>query len=172
MAPAFLICSGVSVSGPIARLCLALALETDQVKHVDASEEPARDAHKVEFENMASLMGSPCPSFRIYLGRLASSEKPAPFWHVKSTDVPEEANMELTPVAVSVQVSAAMTGRFKSEGAGTMLQSYVAPEVDVTVILPVYVNNRAIEFGETLCLYKEAVEKEEKKGKPQKTSFP
>ena len=42
---AFLICSGVAVSGPIARLCLALAPETDQVKHVDASEEPAKDAH-------------------------------------------------------------------------------------------------------------------------------
>ena len=46
-----------------------------------------------------------------------------------------------------------------------MLESYVAPEVDVTVILPVYVNNRAIEFGEKLCFYKEAVEKEEKKQK-------
>ena len=127
MAPAFLICSGVSVSGPIARLCLALAPETDQVKHVDAKEEPPKDAHKVEIENLKSLMGLPCPSFRIYLGRLGSAEKPAPFWHVKSTAVLEEANMELTHVAVTVQASAAMQGRFKSEGVGTMLESYVAP---------------------------------------------
>ena len=158
MAPAFLICSGVSVSGRIARLCLALAPETDQVKHVDEKEKPPNDAHKVAFENMPSLMGSPCPSFRIYLARLGSSEKPAPFWHVKSTAVLEEANMELTHVAVTVQVSAAMRGRFKKEGAGTMLESYVAPEVEVTVILPVYVNNRAIEIGEKLCFYKEAEE--------------
>ena len=165
MAPAFLICSGVSVSGPIARLCLALAPETDQVKHVEEKDKPPNDAHKVAFENMPSLTASPCPSFRIYLCKLSSQERPAPFWHVKSTDVLEDANMELTKVAVNVQVSAAMRGGFKKEGAGTMLESYVCPEVEVTVILPVYVNNRAIEIGEKLCFYKEAEEIEQKKRK-------
>ena len=102
MAPSFLICSAVSVSGHIDRLCLALAPETDQAKHVEEKDKPPNDAHKVEFEHMPSLMGSPCPSFRIYLCKLSSQERQAPFWHVKSTDVLEYANMELTKVAVNV----------------------------------------------------------------------
>ena len=46
-----------------------------------------------------------------------------------------------------------------------MLQSYVAPEVDVTVILPVYINNRAIEIGEELCSWREAEEIDKKEPK-------
>ena len=117
----------------------------------------------MEFENLGSLLGFGRDPLRIYLGRLADPKKPAPFWHVRCTDVKEDANMEKTDVAVTVHVSAEMKGRFQAEGAGTLLQSYVAPNVDVTVILPVYVNNRAIEIGEKLCFYKEAEKVDKKK---------
>ena len=167
MAPAFLICSGVSVSGLIERLCLGLAHETDSVKHIDAGEEPAKDSHKVEFEGLRSLMGENCPSFRVFLGKLLSSDKAAPFWHVKPTDVEEHANMVLTTIAVAVRVSAAMRGQFKQEGACTMLESYICPEVEVKVILPLYVHNRALEVGEKLCFYKAAVERENKRKDPE-----
>jgi hypothetical protein len=165
VAPAFLICSGVSVSGLIERLCLALSPETDSVKHVDAGDEPAKDSHKVEFEGMTSLMGETCPYFRVFLGKLLSSEKAAPFWHVKPTDAEEDANMVLTKIAVAVRVSAEVRGEFKSQGACTMLQHYVSPEVEVKVILPLYVNSRTIEKGEKLCFYKKADESEQKERK-------
>ena len=127
--------------------------------------EPPKDGHHVEFEGLGSLMGEPCPSFRVFLGKLLSSDKAAPFWHVKPTDVEEDANMVLTTIAVAVRVSAAMRGQFKQEGDCTMLEHYICPEVEVKVILPLYVNNRALEIGETLCVYKEAVASEEKQRK-------
>ena len=163
---AFLICSGVAVSGPIPGLCLALALETDRIIYVDEGKGVGKDDIRVIFENLDSFMGSPCDDLRIYLGRAGSSEKPAPFWHVKQTDAFEEANMETTDVAVTVHVSAEMHGRFKAEGAGALIQSYVAPNVDVKVILPVYVNNRDIEIGEKLCFYKDAEEQDKKRPRP------
>jgi hypothetical protein len=164
VAPAFLICSGVSVAGLIERLHLGLAPETDSIKHVDAGAEPQPDSHQVEFEGMRSLMGETCPSFRVFLGKMMSTEKAAPFWHVKPTDAEEDANMVQTKIAVAVRVSADVRGEFKQEGACTLLEHYLCPEVEVKVILPLYVNSRTIEKGEKLCFYKKAEsEKKERK---------
>jgi hypothetical protein len=164
VALAFLICSGVSVAGRIERLHLALAPETDSVKHVDAGEEPKQDSIQVEFEGMRSLMGENCPSFRVFLGKMTNSERPAPFWHIKPTDAEEDANMVQTKIAVAVRVSAAIKGEFSREGACTNLEHYVCPEVELKVLLPLYVNSRTIEQGEKLCFYKQAEsEKKERK---------
>jgi hypothetical protein len=90
-------------------------------------------------------------------------EKPVPFWHVKSTDVEEDANMELIKVAVAVGVPAGIRGRFKGQGVGIMLDSYINPEATVTVILPVFVNSSRLEFGDKLVFYKKPEATEEKK---------
>ena len=103
---------------------------------------------------MESLMGETCLSFRVFLGRIASAEKPAPFWHVERTDAEEDANMVQTTIAVAVRVSADIRGEFKHEGACTQLEHHLCPEVEVKVILPLYVNSRTIEKGEKLCFYK------------------
>ena len=92
---ASLISSGVSVSGPIRRFQLALALETYNVTHVDPGDGAPNDSHRVEFEGMESLAGETCSSFRVFLGRLTSAKKPAPFWLVVRNNVEEAANMGL-----------------------------------------------------------------------------
>ena len=92
-------------------------------------------------------------------------EKPVPFWHVKPTDVQEDANMELIQVAVAVGVSAEIRGRFKGQGVGIMLDSYINPEATVKVILPVFVNTSRLEFGDQLVFYKKPEATEEKKRK-------
>ena len=135
---------------------MAFAPETDSVKHVDAGDEPKPDSLPVAFEGMRSLMGENCPSFRIFLGKMMSSEKPSPFWHVKPTDAEEDANMIQTTIAVAVRVSADIRGDFKKEGACTQLEHHLCPEVEVKVVLPLYVNFRTIEKGEKLCFYKPA----------------
>ena len=92
---ASLISSGVSVSGPIRRLQLALAPETYKVTHVDPGDGAPNDSHPVEFEGMESHMGETCSSFRVFLGRLTSAKKPAPFWLVVRNNAEEIANMGL-----------------------------------------------------------------------------
>ena len=147
---------------------MALAPETDSVKHVDAGDEPAKDSHKVEFEGMGTLMGEPSPYFRVFLGKLASLEKAAPFWHVKPTDADEDVNMVLTKIAVAVRVSAEMRGEFSNQRAGKMLEHYVSPEVEVKVILPLFVNSRDIEKGEKLYFHEiRAENKQEERKAPE-----
>ena len=111
-------------------------------------------------------MGENCPSFRVFLGKLASLEKAAPFWHVKPIEKKEDANMELIKVSVSVWASAGIKGAWGNHSAGTMLDSYINPEATVKVILPVFVNTKRLEFGEQLKYYKPAEPNEEKKRKP------
>ena len=151
VSPSSLISSGVSVSGPIRRLQLALAPETDKVTHVDPGDEAPKDSHPVEFEGMESLMGETCFSFRVFLGRLTSAEKPAPFWLVERTDAEEAANMGLAKITVAVWVSAEIRGHFTSEGVCKNLEHYVSPDVEVQVILPLFVNSRTLERGDKLC---------------------
>ena len=110
VSPAFLISSGVSVSGQSRRLQLALAPETDRVTHVDSGVEAPDDSYPVEFKGMESLMGGTCPSSRVFLGKMSSAEKPSPFWHVEQTDAVEDANMGLAEIAVAVRVSAEIKG--------------------------------------------------------------
>ena len=107
-------------------------------------------------------MGTPAPC-RIYLGKVTSAEKPAPYWQVTQTPNRNEANMEEIKVEVTVSVSADLRGRFETEGAGAMLRSYVEPETHVKVILPVLVNNKHIEATGRLFIYEEAKKVEEKK---------
>jgi hypothetical protein len=164
-APAFLICSRLSVPGHIDPLCLALAPETDHVKHRDYSKPEPKDIRAVVVEGLGSILEE-CPSIDIYLGKHSSSEKPVPFWHVKPIEKKEDANMELIKVAVTVWASAGIRGPVKDQGVGTMLDSYMNPEATVKVILPVFVNTKRLEFGEQLFYYKPAEPTEERKRKP------
>ena len=167
MPPASLISSGVSVSGRTRRLQLALAPETDNVTHGDPGDEAPKDSHPVEFEGMESVMGETCPSFRVFLGRLSSAEKPAPFWHVERTDAEEDANMGLAKIAVAVRVSAEIRGHYTSEGVCKNLGHYVSPDVEVQVILPLFVNSRSLEREDKLCYYNKKTEKEKEEQKAQ-----
>ena len=161
-APAFLICSRVSVSGPIKPYCLALAPETDTPKHRDRTKEQPKDCHSVSVEGLGGLAGG--SRFDMYLPRAqATLEKPVPFWSVKPTQIQAEANMELIEVAVPVRVSAEIKGELKGTRSGVMLESYISPENLVTVVLPVFVNRRTLEKREQLFFYKKAEAPEEKK---------
>ena len=161
-APAFLICSRVSVSGPIEPYCLALAPETDTPKHRDRTKEQPKDCYSVSVEGLGGLAG--CPRFDMYLPRQqATLEKPVPFWSVKPTHIQAEANMELIEVAVTVRVSAGIKGELKETSPGVMLESYISPETLVKVVLPVFVNRRTLEKREQLFFYKKAEAPEEKK---------
>ena len=99
-------------------------------------------------------MGETCPSSSVFLGRLTSAEKPAPFWHVERTDAEEDANMGLAKITVAVRVSAEIRGHFTSEGICKRLEHYVSPDVEVQVVLPLFVNSRTLERGDKLCYYK------------------
>ena len=118
----------------------------------------------MKVEGLGAILDN-CPSIDIYLGRLSSLEKPVPFWHVEPTDVQEDANMELIQVAVAVGVSAEIRGRFKGQGVGIMLDSYINPEATVKVILPLFVNTSCLEFGDQLVFYKKPEATEEKNGR-------
>ena len=163
-ATAFLICSRVSVSVEIKPHCLALAPETESVKHRDRTKEQPKDCHTVSVEGMSRLVGN-CPRLDMYLPSQTSKEQPVPFWSVKPTHVEAEANMELIYVAVSVGVSTGIIGELHDKGVGVMLGSYINPESTVKVILPLYVNHRTLEFGDQLLYYKPAEAPDEKKRK-------
>ena len=163
-APAFLICSRVSVSGEIKPHCLALAPETESVKHRDRTKEQPKDCHPVTVEGMDRLVEYRL-YFDMYLQAQTSKEKPAPFWNVKPTHVEAEANMELIYVAVSVGVSTGIIGELKDTGDGVMLGSCINPESTVKVTLPLYLNHRRLAFGDQLLYYKPAEAPEEKKRK-------
>ena len=167
-APAFLICSRVSVSGVIKPHCLALAPETETVKHRDRTKEQPKESQSVKVEGMGGLFED-CPIFDMYLPEQKGLAKPAPFWNVKPTHEEAEANMELISVAVSVGVSAAMTGNLKSNNVGTLLKSYINPETTVTVTLPLFVNHKHLYVGDQLRYYKPAEEPAEKKRKVEVT---
>ena len=109
------------------------------------------------------LLYEDCPIFDMYLPEQKVLAKPAPFWNVKPTHEEAEANMELISVAVSVGVSAAMTGNLKSNSVGTLLKSYINPETTVTVTLPLFVNHKHLYVGDQLRFYKPAEEPAEKK---------
>ena len=164
-APAILICSRLSVPGHIDPLGLALAPETDHVKHRDYSKPEPKDSRAVFVEGLGSVLEE-CPDINMYLGKHSSSEKAVPFGHVKPIEKEEDANMELIKVSVAVWASAGIQGPWSGKSAGTMLASYINPEVTVKVILPVFVNIKRLEFGEQLKYYKPAEPNEEKKRKP------
>ena len=164
-APAFLICSRVSVSGVIQPHCLALAPETERVLHRDRTkEQPKERRESVKVEGMGVFFED-CPIFDMYLPEQKGLAKPAQFWNVKPTHEEAEANMELISVDVSVGVSAAMTGNLKFNNAGTLLKSYISPETTVTVTLPLFVNHKHLYVGDQLRFYKPAEEPAEKKRK-------
>ena len=91
--------------------------------------------------------------------------KPVPFWTVRPTPVEADANMELIWVAVSVGGSAGIEGPFNLTKNGEMLRSYINPESTVKVTLPVYVNNKLLEYGDELRYYKPAGQSDEKQRK-------
>ena len=167
-APAFLICSRVSVSGIINPHCLALAPETETAKHRDRTKEQPKEGHSVKVEGMSGLLED-CPCFDMYLPDQKGLAKPVPFWTVKPTHVEAEANMELIWVAVSVGVSTEMTGKLNSNSVGALLKSYINPESTVTVTLPLLVNHKHLYFGDQLRFYKPAEEPAEKKRKVELT---
>jgi hypothetical protein len=170
-APAFLICSGLSVSGRIKPFTLALVPETEAVKHRDYSKPQPKDLlygnaanHDVGLQGLEAIIED-CPGMNIYLGRQGNSEKPVPFWHVEPADDEDDANMRLIGVTVEVRVSAGILGDLKTQSAGIILDSYINPEAVVKVTLPVFVNTRLLKFGEKLTFYKKAEAAEEKKRK-------
>ena len=170
-APAFLICSGLSVSGRIKPFTLALVPETEAVKHRDYSKPQPKDLlygnaanHDVGLQGLEAIIED-CPSMNIYLGRQGNSEKPVPFWHVEPADDEDDANMKLIGVTVEVRVSAGILGDLKLQSTGIILDSYINPEAVVKVTLPVFVNTRLLKFGEKLTFYKKAEAAEEKKRK-------
>ena len=167
-APAFLICSRVWVSGKIDPHCLALAPESEAVKHRDRTKEQPKEGHSVKVEGM-SVLFQDCPCFDMYVQEQKGLAKPVPFWSVRPTRVEAEANMELIWVAVSVGVSTEMEGQLNLTRSGEMLRSYITPESTVKVTLPLYVNHRLLEFGDQLRFYKPAEERNEKKRKAEVT---
>ena len=109
-----MICSGVTVAGDIRRLCFAFAPATDRAEKIDSKTElgkdkiePGKDDIEVRFENLEEFLGTPAP-FRIFLGRVTSLEKSAPYWSVKQTSNEDEANMEDIDVVVTLGVSATL----------------------------------------------------------------
>ena len=58
-----------------------------------------------------------------------------------------------------------MRGLFTSEGVCKNLEHYVSPDVEVQVILPLFVNSRTLERGDKLCYYKNKAEKEKEEQK-------
>ena len=163
-APAFLICSRVSVSGEINPHCLALAPESETVKHRDRTKEQPKQGHSVTVEGISGLLDD-SPYFDMYLPEQKGLEKPVPFWTVKTTHVEEEANMELIWVAVSVGVSTGTIAELNSTPGGEELRSYINPESTVKVRLPLYINHRRLEFGDQLRFFKAAEKPDEKKRK-------
>ena len=143
---------------------MALALETESVKHRGRTKEQPKDCHTVIVEGMGPLMEKR-PYFDMYLPAQTSVEKPVPFWNVKPTSVKAEANMELISVAVSVGVSTGIIGELRDAGDGVMLGSCINPESTVKVTLPLFLNHRRLEFGDQLRYYKPAEVIEEKKRK-------
>ena len=70
--------------------------------------------------------------------------------------------MGLAKIAVAVKVSAETKGHFASEGACKNLEHYVSLDVEVQVILPLFVNNRILERGDKPCYYKKIKAEKEK----------
>ena len=143
---------------------MALAPETETVKHRDRTKEQPKECHTVIVEGMGPLMEKR-PYFDMYLPAQTSAEKPVPFWNVKPTSVKAEANMELISVAVSVRVSTGIIGELRNTYDGVMLGPSVNPESTVQVTLPLFLNHRRLEFGDKLRYYKPAEVPEEKKRK-------
>ena len=145
---------------------MALAPETETVKHRDRTKEQPKESQSVKVEGMGGLFED-CPIFDMYLPEQKGLAKPVPFWTVKPTHEEAEANMELIWVAVSVGVSTEITGKLNLKSAGELLTSYINPESTVKVTLPLYANHRHLYFGDQLRYYKPAEEPEEKKRKVQ-----
>ena len=143
---------------------MALAPETETVKHRDRTKEQPKEGHSVKVEGMSGLLDD-CPCFDMYLPDQKSLAKPVPFWTVKPTHVEAEANMELIWVAVSVGVSTGILGELNKTSGGELLGSYITPESTVKVTLPLYVNYRQLEFGDQLRFFKPAEKPDERKRK-------
>ena len=154
----------MSVSGNILPYKLALCPETEGVKHRDHSKPQPDDCHTVEVHGMSGAVQN-CPIFDMYLAKQDRLEKPVPFWGVKVTHDEKEANMELIYVEVTLGVSTEIVGALKGTSSAITLETYINPYSTVKVKLPLYVNHRALVFGEKLFFYKPAGKPIEKKRK-------
>ena len=142
------------LGGDLPRLTLALAPDTDKVKIVQfADPDVSKDDIEVKFRNLEAYLGAPAPC-RIFLGKMSSVEKPAPYWLVKATADKDEVNMEEFQMELTASTSATLKELHEDTLAAAELRVDVEKESVVKVILPILVNTKNIPVTRQLFVFK------------------
>ena len=142
------------LEGALPRLKLALAPDTDKVKIVQFGDSVCEDDIEVTFMNLEAYLGAPAPC-RIFLGKMSSVEKPAPYWLVKATADKDEVNMEEFQMELTASTSATLKELHEDTLAAAELRVDVETESVVKVILPILVNTKNIPVTGQLFVFKE-----------------
>ena len=141
------------LEGALPRLKLALAPDTDKVKIVQFGDSVCEDDIEVTFMNLEAYLGAPALC-RIFLGKMSSVEKPAPYWLVKATADKDEVNMEEFQIELTASTSAKLKGLHDETLAAAELLVAVEAESEVKVILPILVNTKDIPVTGQLFVFK------------------